>query len=136
MGKIFISDFVTFCLHRREPDRQQALESNSGTSKISRKDYFGAFADLSETIKLDSAFFRLREQGVALYHLKNFREQFLTITKPLRSIPMIIIHSAEEDTQFSLQDCIEQLMISRKPLKGTGMIPLLCCQRAGKIPDT
>ncbi len=123
MGKIlYLISLLSACAGvGAQTASKKALEYfNSGTSKISRKDYFGAFADLSEAIKLDSAFLQAYEnRGVALYHLKNFRGAVSDYNKALEINPDDYNTFGRRGyAKFSLQDCIGAIDDFTKAIEG------------------
>ncbi len=123
MGKILylISLLSFFAGVGAQTASKEALEYyNRGTHKISRKDYFGAFIDLSEAIKLDSAFLQAYEnRGVALYHLKNFRGAISDYNKALEINPDDYNTFGRRGyAKFSLQDCMGAIDDFTKSIEG------------------
>lgn len=68
---------------------KEALESyNSGMEKFFKKNYLGAIADFSETIKHDSGFIQAYEnRGVAKYYRQDFRGAIDDFNKALKINP-------------------------------------------------
>jgi len=80
-----ISFLLMSCAVHCQTNNQKALESyNSGIDKFFKKNYLGATADFSETIKYDSAFIQAYEnRGVAKYYLQDYRGALEDFNKAL-----------------------------------------------------
>jgi len=123
MGKIlYLISLLSACAGVvAQTASKEALEYfNSGTNKVSRKDYYGAVADFSEAVKLDSAFLQAYEnRGVAKYYLKNYKGAVSDYNKALEINPDDYNTFGRRGyAKFSLQDCMGAIDDFTKAIEG------------------
>jgi tetratricopeptide (TPR) repeat protein len=111
---------MPFVVYSQTNDKK-ALESyNNGIDKFFKKNYIGAIADLSETIKHDSGFIQAYEnRGVAKYYLQDYKGALDDFNKALEINPDDYnTYGRRGWTKFYLQDSRGAIDDFTKALEG------------------